>query len=127
MRNIESLLIKYTKLNAELTSKKKQLKEYKEQIADYMHKRKINKLILPGYNDILYKCEYQSRSTRSVDYSLLAENITNLELYNQIVQLKKSVALSIRKAPKKETPSKTNILPIEEQKESPDIPMGELS
>jgi len=127
MRNIESLLIKYTKLNAELTSKKKQLKEYKEQIADYMHKRKINNLVLPGYNNVPYKCVYQSRNTRSVDYSLLAENITDLKLYNQIVQSKKSVALSIRKAPKKEIPSKTNVLPVEEQKKSPDIPMGELS
>lgn len=125
MRQIDKLVTEYTRLKSEMADRKKQVDNIREDIANYMHKMKTNELIATGYNDIKYKCKYQSKSRKSVNYTVLSE-IVDLEDYNRIVTKSKSDALIVRKAPKKSEKSKTNIAP-KVKKEKAEIPMGDLS
>jgi len=126
VREIDRLVTQYTKLKSEISSKEDEMDVIREDVASYMHRHKTNKIIATGYNDILFKCTYQSCTRRAVDYTVLSEIVSDTKEYNRIVTPTTSESLVIRKAPKSAKKSKTNISPIS-QTEDIEIPVGDLS
>ena len=128
MREIDKLVTEYTKLKSEISTRKEKIEVIRESIANYMHRHKTNKLIATGFDDVLFKCTYQSRTRKTVDYVVLSEIVSNTEDYNRIVKPTTSESLIIRKAPKSAKKSKTNISPVQmEISENINVPAGNLS
>lgn len=128
MRKIDQFVIKYIKINDEISKLKKELNQYRKQIENYLYKKNLGKLVVvdPDDDENKIECKYKRRKQKKINYTLLAEYVSDLEKYNQIVEQKENTSLFIRKVKNK----KENKIPEVVKNQSSidlDIPMGELS
>ncbi|MFW6247328.1 MAG: hypothetical protein ACOC22_04125 [bacterium] len=112
----ESILIdEYRALNEKIKKLEAEKEKLRSQIADMMHDSKTNEMFLRDLQGILWKCYYQSKKNKKVNYQLLMEYI-GPEAYYDVVGTSESTSLVISKAPKKdqEGNNKTREKPVED-------------
>ncbi len=101
---------------------KNKLTSLKNELAERLHIEKVNEIFIDDKKDIKWKIGYQSKTRKSVDYTVLFEKLGS-HMYGEVVQEKESTFLTIRKAPKiKKT--KINKKPVEGKLK---LPIGNLS
>lgn len=107
----EELIGKYQENKYQRDQFDSMMKEISNQIDQMLHEDKLNekKVFVTSLNDF-FEVKYIDRKTKSVDYVLLAEMISD-DLYNQIVQEKETTYLKINKAPKAKAPKVTKPIP----------------
>ena len=126
MRKIDQFVIKYIKINDEISKLKKELNQYRKQIENYLYKKNLGKLVVvdPDDDENKIECKYKRRKQKKINYTLLAEYVSDLEKYNQIVEQKENTSLFIRKVKNK----KENKIPeVVKNQSSIELPIGELS
>lgn len=81
----------------------------KEDIAKLMHEESTNEKIV-DVEGIVFRCFYQGRTNKKVDYNLLHETVGSHK-YQEIVKESQSSFLSIRKAPQSKQSKLTHNAP----------------
>jgi len=124
MENIETkyeeLVGKYIELKNQIKPLEIQVKEISDQIDQMLHLENINeKRVFIHALDVEYECKYVDRKTKSVDYVLLAEVLSD-EMFNDVISEKTSTYLQIKPTPKPK--STTRSKPVEEKERKPSIP-----
>lgn len=100
LNGLKSILSAYDVLDEQLKQLEKKKSELREEVANEMHKLRLNKVVIDGNLDTSWHCEYSIRTTRNTDYQRLME-IVGPENYHEIVSSTDSTSLYIRKKKKK--------------------------
>ena len=120
----EELIGKYDAAKKKKNEFDTQMKEIALEIDVIMHEDKINKkeVFITALNET-HKAEYVDRTTKSVDYQLLAETVSD-EKYGEIVIDKESSYLKIGKVPKPKV--KTSKPVIESEVKKSQVPRAKI-
>ena len=98
-KELERLIGMYEEFRKKETEFKNQKDEIKIELDAFLHKHGVNEAsVFVNVLDDIYEAKYVDRTTKSTDLVLLAETISD-DLYNQIVQEKKSTYLKVGKKP----------------------------
>jgi len=124
MKQLDKLITKYSQVKSQATELDGILKDIRSDIADILHRDKVNEKIGEDADGILWKCIYQSTTRKQINYMALSEIVSDKSKYDEIVTQKTSVSLVIRKAPQNKK-TKTKVAP--KTLNITDIPIGSLS
>ena len=92
----EPLIVSYDVIKEQIEQLEKKKEELRDKIATEMHKQGLNEVsIRNSNNDNVWKCEYQSRTSRTTNYNKLMEFV-GPEKYHEVVTTKESTSLYIR-------------------------------
>ena len=108
--NYQDLLVEYGEIVEQLKNLSDRKDEIKEKIGNIMHIEDSNELIITDSSEAKWRCVYQEKKTKSIDYGLLLQEVGE-KIYNDIVGHNISESLYIRKYKKKKSGKKSKVAP----------------
>lgn len=120
------LITRYADIKSKIDSLKKEQDEIREQIGYFLHKKKVNEIILTDSYGVDWKPQYQNSKRKKVDYDLLLYEVGQ-KRYNEIISINEITALVIRKAPKRKKTEVTSNAPKEIKEDiMKNVPKGKI-
>jgi len=127
MKTEQALLTKYTENKAKLDKLNDEKNEIRDRLAEILHIKGINEMIVEDDYANKWKIGYQQSNKKKVDYDRLLEE-GGQDFYNEIVEINKVTSFIIRKAPKKKKDTLTAKTPKKiEKDETKTLPKGKIS
>ena len=125
MTDLTVLLSQYELVDEQLKLLEDKKTTLRNNIAEYLHNNELNSINQYGASK-LWKCEYQTRTTKSVDYAKLVEFVGQ-ENYTKIVSMKESTSLIIKSIKEKVDDSDLTSKSPKKTSKTPIIPTGVMS
>jgi len=127
MKTEQALLTKYTENKAKLDKLNDEKNEIRDRLAEILHMKGINEMIVEDDYANKWKIGYQQSNKKKVDYDRLLEE-GGQDFYNEIVEINEVTSFIIRKAPKKKKDTLTAKTPKKiEKDETKTLPKGKIS
>jgi len=127
MKTEQALLTKYTENKAKLDKLNDEKNEIRDRLAEILHIKGINEMIVEDDYANKWKIGYQQSNKKKVDYDRLLEE-GGQDFYNEIVEINEVTSFIIRKAPKKKKDTLTAKTPKKiEKDETKTLPKGKIS
>jgi len=127
MNTEQALLTKYTENKAKLDKLNDEKNEIRDRLAEILHVKGVNELIVEDDYGNKWKIGYQQANKKKVDYARLLEE-GGQDFYNEIVEMNEITSFIIRKAPKKKKDTLTAKAPKEIEKDATKtLPKGKIN
>ena len=124
-KKLQEMLERYRLLKAREGEIEEELKTMKEAFGAHLHEIQANELDVELSDGEKWRMVYQTAERSSTDLKLLMEYV-GARKYDEIVTMKESVSLYVKKAPKEKKSSVTNVKPVEDEVRIPNVPRGAM-
>ena len=124
-KKIQEMMERFRLLKSRESEIKEELDTMKEAFGAHLHEIQANELDVELSDGEKWRMVYQTAERSSTDLKLLMEYV-GARKYDEIVTMKESVSLYVKKAPKEKKSSVTNVKPVEDEVRIPNVPRGAM-